>query len=630
MVRFISTLILCGVLCSTFINYGANDCFFLLFPFAVSVGAASLLALVWSVLKGNSFRFTLPDGLITAGVTYYIIRYDYQLHLADWKVVYAALLLLLWYALRVISSSSWMSARWLSAGVVAIGYALAGWGLLQLYGLCQSNHFLYRITGPFFNPGPYSGYLAMLLPVCLHGLLVAKDWKRYYWAGALALMLCIIPAAMSRSAWLAIIVSLLWVVAMHQGWFIACKSYIKHAPRKATQYALAGCIVVGLAAVLLFQLKADSARGRLFIWKNTCTAIMESPLTGHGPGSFQMVYGKAQAAYIAADKATTEEKRVAGYAEYGFNEYLQTTIEGGVVLLLLIIAFGIFVFRRGVENKRYGFCGALLAVAVFALSSYPMQILPFGMAVVIFSAVCVSGGKKKDSPTSTLHCIPEEERQNDVSTPYIYSISEVCKEEVQTTAKVNFQTLGATVKINSLALGLSILLCTGTAFGIYKLRNLDKLGGQWYNANTLLYSQVYDAASTGYKRIYPRLHYHPEFLTNYAKSLHAEGKHLEACKVLDRAMLVSCNADIRNMQGRYYQAAGYYRSAEHCYKQSLSLTPERLYPYYLLAKLYAEPKFLNKEKTRQMANIVLTKSPKVHSKAVDEMREEMRLLLSGL
>ena len=105
MLRLISTIILCGVLCSTFIDYGANDCFFLLFPFAVSVGIAGLLAFALSVMKENSFRFTLSDGLITAGVTYYLIRYDYQLHLADWKVIYAALLLLLWYIARFIFSS---------------------------------------------------------------------------------------------------------------------------------------------------------------------------------------------------------------------------------------------------------------------------------------------------------------------------------------------------------------------------------------------------------------------------------------------------------------------------------------------------------------------------------------------
>ena len=172
------------------------------------------------------------------------------------------------------------------------------------------------------------------------------------------------------------------------------------------------------------------------------------------------------------------------------------------------------------------------------------------------------------------------------------------------------------------------MLCGGVGAGICKLRNLDELGERWYNANTLFYSQIYDAASKGYECLYSRLNYHPDFLMSYAGSLHSEGRSLEACKILERAKLVSCNSEVWNVQGRYYQSAGYYRSAEYCFKRSLCLAPERLYPYYLLAKLYAEPKFLNQEKARQMATMVMTKSPKVHSKAVDEMRKEMKLLLS--
>lgn len=584
MKQLISTIIFCGVLCSTFVDYGANDCFFLLFPFAISVGAASLLALILSALKMNNFRFSLSDGLITIGIIYYLIRYDYQLHLADWKVIYATLLLQLWYVVRFIFSSLHISNKIVSAGIVGIGCLLTGWGILQLYGFCHSNHFLYRITGPFFNPGPYSGYLAILLPICFHELLLSQGWRRYYWWGAFALMLCIIPATMSRSAWLAICISLLWVLGIHKNWLATFRSHVKQAPYKVVGFVSTSCILMVIISTLLFHLKADSARGRLFIWKNTCTAIMEKPLIGYGPGSFQMIYGKTQAAYFTAGNGTTEEKRVAGYAEYAFNEYLQLCIEGGGVLLVLVLLFGLSVLKQGFVHKQYGFCGALFSLAIFAFSSYPLQILPSGIAFIVFSAACISG----------------EERDIQIKK-----------------------------KNNLLVLILSFLFCNSAGIGIYKLYGLNELSEQWYNANTLLYNRVYNAASKKYERIYSYLNYHPDFLINYANSLYSEGRYLEACKILERAKLVSCNSNIWNTQGRYYQAAGYYQLAKHCFEQSLFLTPERLYPYYLLAKLYAEPKFLDKEKVRQMATVVMTKSPKVHSKTIDEMREEMKLLLSS-
>lgn len=331
-------------------------------------------------------------------------------------------------------------------------------------------------------------------------------------------------------------------------------------------------------------MKADSVRGRLLIWKNTCSLVAEKPLIGYGPGSFQMVYGKAQASYFATGNGTIKEKRVAGYAEYAFNEYLQLCIEGGGTLLLLILFFGLSVFKQSISHEQYGFCGALFSLAIFAFSSYPLQILPFGITVIILSAACIS----------------KEDKETQVQKKY-----------------------------SLLTIILSFLFCSCAAISIYKLRELSELSEQWYKANTLLYNRIYKAASKSYERVYSYLNYHPIFLKNYAISLYSEGKYLEACEILDRAKLISCNSDIWNTQGRYYQAAGYYQSAKHCFEQSLLLTPERLYPYYLLAKLYAEPNFLDKKKVEEMANIVLTKKPKVHSKSVDEMREEMRLLLSS-
>ena len=60
------------------------------------------------------------------------------------------------------------------------------------------------------------------------------------------------------------------------------------------------------------------------------------------------------------------------------------------------------------------------------------------------------------------------------------------------------------------------------------------------------------------------------------------------------------------------------------------LYPESSYtyhPYYLLAKLYASPGYLQPDKFHEMADLVLTKEPKVQSTAVREMRDEIRKLV---
>lgn len=52
------------------------------------------------------------------------------------------------------------------------------WGLRQLFGFSASGHLQYVLTGSFFNPGPYAGYLAMVLPICLHQYISIVGWKQ--------------------------------------------------------------------------------------------------------------------------------------------------------------------------------------------------------------------------------------------------------------------------------------------------------------------------------------------------------------------------------------------------------------------------------------------------------------------
>ena len=62
--------------------------------------------------------------------------------------------------------------------LILAGAVEAVWGLLQVYGYVASNHSLYALTGSFYNPGPYSGFLAMCVPVSLHEWLKGRRvWK---------------------------------------------------------------------------------------------------------------------------------------------------------------------------------------------------------------------------------------------------------------------------------------------------------------------------------------------------------------------------------------------------------------------------------------------------------------------
>ena len=84
---------------------------------------------------------------------------------------------------------------------------------------------------------------------------------------------------------------------------------------------------------------------------------------------------------------------------------------------------------------------------------------------------------------------------------------------------------------------------------------------------------------------------------NRAHSLHKAGEWEASTEILKETMRISSDAMILNIIGKNCQALGEYKEAEEWFIRSTHRLPNRIYPYYLLAKLYAEhPKYFPREK----------------------------------
>ena len=102
----------------------------------------------------------------------------------------------------------------------------------------------------------------------------------------------------------------------------------------------------------------------------------------------------------------------------------------------------------------------------------------------------------------------------------------------------------------------------------------------------------------------------------------------QAEEELNRALTVSGDPMILNLLGRNAQDKGEFEKAEEFLIRSTHRLPERIYPYYLLVKLYAVPEYYSREKLVRAAEKVLYSEPKVNSTAVREMRQEVRSILN--
>ena len=464
------------------------------------------------------------------------------------------------------------------------GLVEAVWGMQQLHGYAYSNHSLFRLTGSFFNPGPYCGYLAVVLPVCLWTALRFQKGMHYFgWVCAGAILI-VLPAGMSRSAWMAAVVACGWVYWTERiGWEktkAVCRRY-KNAtiPFIAIVAILVGCTIAGV-----YGMKQDSADGRLLMWKVTGKAIAGQPLAGTGLGGFPAAYAEAQGGYFATGNATDREKRVAGCPEYAFNEYLQIGLEQGVGGLIVFVAWLGNMAYYGIRNRQQGAAGGVLAFAVFAVSSYPLQLPSFWVALVFLGAICVTedGTRTRSSALS---------------------VSPVCHITM--------------ISLLSLASVCLFILQKGQ-YEAYK---------RWGRMQMIYNNKAYESVAEDYHELHDKLKHKPEFLFEEAQCLSKTGQHAEAIRVLERAKRLSGDPMIRYMIAKNQQMLGDYREAEEELLQAIGILPERLYPYYLLAKLYAEPEFYQVDKLRAAASVVLAKKPKVETTAIREMREEVKKII---
>lgn len=141
------------------------------------------------------------------------------------------------------------------------------------------------------------------------------------------------------------------------------------------------------------------------------------------------------------------------------------------------------------------------------------------------------------------------------------------------------------------------------------------------------HSGAYQQAVESYAEIQKEMKGNARFMFEYGHALHKLHKPEISNKVLKEALKVSGDPMILNIIGKNEQEMKHYDSAEYWFMRAVHRLPGRIYPYYLLAHLYAEPAFYQCDKLEQMVQTVLEKEPKVQSTAIKQMRRKARELL---
>ena len=545
------------------------------FWFAAVLFVFSFLIPLHFICKKSEIHIT--DILVGALFIYLCINYFF-LHGHPNMIWWLSLLMFpLYIAVRSFAVNEKLR-QWLLIVVLVVVLVQAVWGLLQLYGFARSFHNLFKITGTFFNPGPYAGFVAVGVPLALSFSLNKSLSRWVRWLGSVSLVASalVLPVTMSRAAWLAASVGCVPILFHSLNFKIRFFYFLSIRKRIITTTSAVLLLITLLSGV--YFMKKDSADGRWLIWGASIEAVKENPLFGAGYGRFTAVYGDAQAAYFLKSERSPAQIMVADSPDYAFNEYVQIAVELGIVglfLFLFLIASSLFPLNSSFLSIR----SSLLSFLVFAAFSYPFSVLPLAILFVFLLALSAPSSKK----------------------------------------------LTITLPLFIRVIGAMACWCI-TAYGAYQILPKREAYREWQSVRVFYNVNAYNDTAQKYAALYPCLSHEEHFLFEYAQCLSKTGQHIESNRILKEYLHYGSDPMVYNCIGNNYKEIGEYEKAESMYIRASQIVPNRHYPLYLLMKLYQESGQI--EKAKAMAETLLNKPVKVQSAAIREIQIEARKIMN--
>lgn len=272
-----------------------------------------------------------------------------------------------------------------------------------------------RVSGPFFNPDHFAGYLGIGLALAFGWLVVAltvhprqrgpihASWlERRIAAGALGVLLWGFFAAAlalthSRGGMLAAVATTLFLAALA----IGARAHRDQGVRSAQRATLAAGLALGVLFVvaalgsrpLLRFLSTDprdlGADTRVLVWTHAVEAWKSYPVFGSGLGSFREAFRAVQ------------PRELVGIVEAAHGDFLQLLVTGGAVGALLgvvaWVSLALFLLRGSllrIRREEGAFAlaglGALVSIALHGLVEFNLSIPATSATLALVAGAAVA------------------------------------------------------------------------------------------------------------------------------------------------------------------------------------------------------------------------------------------------
>lgn len=448
-------------------------------------------------------------------------------------------------------------------------------GLLQIISITIMDSTL-SLRGTFINSGPYGGFLSVCATVLLPYIKTDDKKLKRFAKVALIAVIIILPATLSRAAIISCVICFCWFAFSNE--------------KKFKQFICSHKLFVTLVVVVLligaYKFKQGSADGRFFINKISFQMLLSNKLYGVGIGKYPGSYGEAQYNYFKnktsgiiddiSIKTIYRERMIADCPGSAFNDYLQIGVESGIIAMILFIVMIIYTIFHSMKQHSIWSYG-LISFSFFSLFSFPLELFQFQLLFSIILAMSIGT------------CSDEKKTAN----AYLYIIPVIL---------------------------IIVLLISN--FGILMKRRESKK--QWFAAGKWYDKKDYEYVLSDYPNLFDDLKDFSQYLFEYGHSLNKMGYYEKSDSILLLGTSLSSDPMFWNVMGNNSMALGRFREAEERYKHAFYMVPNRLYPLYLIAKLY----YIEGDTARfhDMAGLIETFIPKVESANTKRLSSEIREL----
>ena len=457
-------------------------------------------------------------------------------------------------------------------GLTFICFALSLQGFLQYVGVLSSNHYNFSITGSFENPAGFSAVLSLLFIAPAY---ITFDFNhehrctvRLICAISSLLAFVMILLCGSRSGILAVLATL--------SIMICHKTYFLQTLKKHKWLNLLFSLIIIALLFVLYHLKADSANGRLLIWRVCMDMIAERPLFGFGHGGFLANYMHYQAEYLSAHP-NSPFIMLADNMNHPFNEYIKLTVEYGLIGLSLAVLLLYFIAKKIVRN------GSAIEIGLSLIATVAIQCMfsyPFNYAVFTFLMLLL-----------LLYVLP-------------------IKEPKQSKAYT-----GIRISISAITAMLLVYIC----FSCYNNMKWAEMSKRSLRGET-------EKMLPHYEKMMSVLGHNPYFLYNYSAELNYIGLYEESNTIAELCLKRMNDYDVQLLLADNYTNMYQYDKAIESYRTASVMVPSRFVPLEEIMDIY----ILQSDTAGavQIAEEIMNKPVKVESATVDAIRRKAEELIN--